>query len=97
MLTVPRDAFFGFDLPEFFHPQAVFLVVGVGEVIARDRLFGERAAHAFGQQHVFAVQHHARRRNCPSACHRGQAHIAGATPRTAPSSLKSSSAAAKPG
>ena len=51
----------GINFPDFFHAEAVFLHVAVGgKVKLFDDLLGERATHAFGEEHVFAVQFHAR-------------------------------------
>ncbi len=48
------------DLPDLLQADAVFLrLAPVVELEAGDRLLGERAARAFGDQHVFAAQLHA--------------------------------------
>ena len=51
----------GIDFPDFFHAKAVFLRLGIlRKVVFRDDLLGQRPAHAFGQEDVFAQQFHPR-------------------------------------
>ena len=52
---------FGVDFPDFLHAKAVFLrLFACRQVVFGNHLFGQRPAHPFGQEHVFAVQFHAR-------------------------------------
>ena len=48
------------DFPDFFHAQAVFLrLFALVQPVFRDHLFGQRSAHTFGQEDIFAMQFHA--------------------------------------
>ena len=49
----------GVDLPDLFHAKAVFLRLFSGvQIVFRNHLLGQAAAHAFGQEDVFTVQFH---------------------------------------
>jgi len=51
----------GVDFPDLFHAEAEFLRIVPGrEIVFADQLLGQRPAHAFGDEDVFAAQFHAR-------------------------------------
>mmetsp|Transcript_23692 Transcript_23692/g.42320 ORF Transcript_23692/g.42320 Transcript_23692/m.42320 type:complete len:239 (-) Transcript_23692:216-932(-) len=52
---------FRVNLPDFLHAQAVFLrLMTLGQAVFGDHFLGQRSAHALAQEHVFAMQLHAR-------------------------------------
>ena len=51
----------GVDLPNLFHAKAVFLrLFALIQTVFRNDLLAQAAAHAFGEEDIFAVQLHAR-------------------------------------
>ncbi|EAP75820.1 hypothetical protein ISM_13180 [Roseovarius nubinhibens ISM] len=49
------------DLPDLFHAETEFLrLMARGEIVFLDHFLGERAAHAFRQEDIFAMQLHPR-------------------------------------
>ena len=50
----------GANLPELLHAEAVLLrLAAIGEIVFGDDLLGQRAAHALGDEDIFAEQFHA--------------------------------------
>jgi hypothetical protein len=60
-MTLPSLVLFGVDLPDLLHAEAEFLrVLARLQVVFRQHFLGQRPAHAFAEEDVFAVQLHPR-------------------------------------